>query len=187
MNEVEFIVLAGSAGSFNIILDLVKNLPVNFGIPILVVIHRSYDLNYSFDEVVTEKSNLLIREITDKEEILDGVVYLAPPNYHVLIEANGVFSLDFSEKVLFSRPSIDVSLESAAEIYKNKLLAVLFSGASEDGAAGLLKIKNLGGITIVQDPTEASYKTMPNAAIANGAYKEILNVTQIKRVLEQLN
>lgn len=185
-NDIEFIILAGSAGSFTIIIDIVKSLPVYFSYPILIVIHRNYSFKYNIDEILTERSNLLIREISDKEKILDGVVYLAPPNYHVLIEREKIFSLDLSEKLWYSRPSIDIAFESATDIFKDKILAVLFSGASKDGAEGLLKIKEEGGRTIVQDPDEAGYKTMPMAAINIDAHTEILNINQIKQVLAQL-
>lgn len=185
-NELELVILAGSAGSFTIIMNIVKGLPVSFDFPILIIIHRNYSFKYNIDDILAERSNLLIREIRDKEEILNGVAYLAPPNYHVLIEKEKIFSLDISEKVLHSRPSIDVSFESAAEIFKDKILAVLFSGASADGAEGLLTIKNAGGITIVQDPEEASFKIMPNAAISINAHQEVLTIEQIIKKLEQL-
>jgi two-component system chemotaxis response regulator CheB len=137
MNKPEFIILGGSAGSFQVIFGIIKKLPANFDVPILIVMHRGKDKNTHVEEVIAQQSKVKVQEVKDKERIINGTVYLAPPDYHVLIEPEKIFSLDNSEPVLFSRPSIDVSMQSAAEVYKKKLLAILFSGANSDGAVAI--------------------------------------------------
>jgi two-component system chemotaxis response regulator CheB len=109
--------------------------------------------------------NLIIREPEDKEPVQNGIVYLAPQNYHLQIEADKTFSLDYSEPVNFSRPSIDVTFDCVASVYKHRSVGILLSGASRDGAAGISKIIKKGGTGIAQDPATAEYAYMPQSAI----------------------
>lgn len=185
--ELELVIMAGSAGAFKPVLDLVRSLPSNFSLPILIVLHRRLVVEHRIDGWLSEKSNVPIVEISDKEDIKPGIAYLCPPDYHVLIEKEKIFSLDKSEPVLYSRPSIDVVMESAAEIFKNKVLAILLSGANRDGANGLLAIKNAQGKTIVQDPQEAEFIAMPEAALALNAANLVLKLKEIKEYLLTLN
>nr|MBC7611780.1 chemotaxis protein CheB [Pseudopedobacter sp.] len=183
MNKSEFIILGGSAGSFQVIFEIIKKLPANFNIPILVVIHRGKDKNTHIEEVIAHQSSVKVQEVKDKENIINGIVYLAPADYHVLIEPEKIFSLDNSEPILFSRPSIDVSMQSAAEVYGSKLLAVLFSGANSDGAAGMEVIKNRGGQIFVQDPKDAEVDTMPLAALQKNAGIKKMHNKEIESLL----
>ncbi len=186
-NDLELVIMAGSAGAFKPILDMVRSLPSNFSLPILIVLHRRRVVQQSIDTWLSEKSNIPIIEISDKEDIKPGIAYLCPPDYHVLIEKEKIFSLDKSELILYSRPSIDVALESAAQIFKNKVLAILLSGANRDGADGLLAIKEARGTTIVQDPKEAEFRAMPEAALALNAANLVLKLKEIKEYLLILN
>lgn len=185
--DVEFIIIGGSAGAFMPVLDIVRNLPKGFRYPILIVLHRKYSSQYNLDALLSEHSNVPIREIKDKDKIEPGIAYLCPPDYHILIEKEKIFSLDKSETLWFSRPSIDIAFESAIAVYAEKLLGILLSGANKDGANGLLALKEIGGITIVQDPQEVQFNAMPAAAIALDAQTLILNTKQIKEYLVTLN
>jgi two-component system chemotaxis response regulator CheB len=120
-----------------------------------------------------------LREVSDKDVIHKNTIYIAPANYHTLIESKTSFGLDVSEAVWYSKPSIDVSFECAAEVFKSKCTAVLFSGANEDGARGLLSLRSNGALTIVQDPEEAEMPEMPQAAISLNAAEYILKTDDI--------
>lgn len=183
MKKPKFIILGGSAGSFQVIFGIIKKLPSNFSIPILIVIHRGKYKNTHIEEVITQQSKLKVKEVKDKELIENGVVYLAPADYHVLIEKERIFALDISEPVLFSRPSINVCMESAAEVYKDELLAILFSGANKDGAEGLKKIKNHEGKIFVQHPEDAEVATMPLAALKENVEIIKLHTKEIESLL----
>ncbi|TKB95514.1 chemotaxis protein CheB [Pedobacter cryophilus] len=183
MKTPELIILAGSAGAFHVIYELVKKLPASYAIPVVVVMHRGKKQDNNLEGLWNNASEIIVKEITDKDEIKGGIVYLCPSDYHLFIEKEKVFSLDVSEPVLFSRPSIDLTIQSAAEVYKSKLLAILFSGANQDGALGLLKSKSLGGETIAQDPNEAEVDTMPLAAITLNAVNKTLKTKEIELLM----
>ncbi|UIR55187.1 chemotaxis protein CheB [Sphingobacterium sp. SRCM116780] len=182
----KILLLGGSAGGFSVILELLKSIPTSFPIPILVIIHRNPKFHSNFENAFKNAFTIEIKSAEDKEQIETGKVYFAPPGYHLLIEPDFKLSLDISEPVQFSRPSIDVTFESAAEVYKENCIAILFSGANQDGAKGLLKIKNSGGICIVQDPTEAEVPTMPQSAIDIGAQHFIYSTEEIIKYIHQL-
>ena len=183
MKTPSLIILAGSAGAFHVIYELVKKLPAFYPIPVLVIMHRGKNQDNNLEDLWNNASKILVKEITDKDEIKGGIVYLCPSDYHLFIEKEKVFSLDVSEPVFYSRPSIDLTIKSAAEVYKNKLLAILFSGANQDGALGLFTVKNLGGETIVQDPNEAEVNTMPLAAITINAVNQTLKTKEIETLM----
>jgi two-component system chemotaxis response regulator CheB len=128
---------------------------------------------------------LPLREVEDKDVIEAGHVYLAPPDYHVIVEP-GHLSLSLGERVQFSRPSIDVLFESAAVAYGPAVAAVVLTGANNDGTAGIEAVKRAGGITIVQDPSTAESRTMPEAAIASGAADKVLPLSEIAAFLVEL-
>ena len=123
-------------------------------------------------------------EVGDKDKIENNTIYIAPANYHTLIESETQFSLDVSESVWYSKPSIDVTFESAADVFKNNCTAILLSGANQDGANGLLKLRQAGSLTIVQDPAEAEMDDMPNAALHINAADYILNTNEIFQLLQ---
>jgi two-component system chemotaxis response regulator CheB len=162
----EAIVMGVSSGGMSAMKVMFSLLPVDFNIPIIIVQHVSPRSDSQWIELLNEKSNLLIKEADEKEKIEQGIVYIAPPNYHLLIESNKTFSLTIDDRVNFARPSIDVLFESAAEAYKNKLIGVVLTGSNNDGTKGLKRIKEYGGLTIVQDPETAESSYMPASAIA---------------------
>jgi two-component system chemotaxis response regulator CheB len=131
-----------------------------------------------------ESSSLPLKEISDKDKINKNTIYIAPANYHTLIEKEGYFGLDVSEAVWFSKPSIDVTFDSAADVYGERCTAILFSGANRDGAQGMLKLKNAGSLTIVQDPSEAEMPEMPEAAININAADYVLGTNEIFELLK---
>jgi two-component system, chemotaxis family, protein-glutamate methylesterase/glutaminase len=186
MNKYELLIIGGSAGSLEVILEVLPLLRHDLDYAILLVLHRR-----SGDSLLTgllsDKTSLEVKEAEEKEAIRPGVIYIAPADYHLLVEKDKTLSLDYSEKIHYSRPAIDASYETAAEAYGPLLIGVLLSGANADGAEGLLKIKQAGGLTIVQDPNEASVSYMPQQAIEKNAATKIVKTTQIIRLLNEVN
>jgi two-component system, chemotaxis family, protein-glutamate methylesterase/glutaminase len=183
-NDAEIVLLGGSAGSFAPIFSIIKLLPQNFNKTVVVIIHRGKNNFSDVENLFNDNCRILVSEIYDKDKIITGKVYIAPANYHTLIEKDKTFALDVSEPVWYSRPSIDVTFDSAAMAYGPKCAAILFSGANQDGAEGLLKLRNNGALTIVQDPQDAEINTMPQAAIDINAGEFILKTNQIFNLMQ---
>jgi two-component system, chemotaxis family, protein-glutamate methylesterase/glutaminase len=185
--DFKAVVIGASAGGMFAIKALIKELPKNFPLPIIIVQHVSpYTENYwiyALDKIC----KLKIKEADEKEKIKKGVVYIAPPGYHLLIEKDFTFSLTSDEKVNYSRPAIDVLFETAADAYKDKLIGIILTGANSDGAMGLKEIKDKGGLTIVQEPSTAEVDAMPNAAINKAKPHHILSLEEITDLLKNLN
>jgi two-component system chemotaxis response regulator CheB len=181
----EAIVIGASAGGSEALAALFRNLPSNFKLPIIVVLHISEDAN-SIADFFSPLSSMNIKESEDKEEIKKGVVYFAPPGYHLSIENNYSFSLSLEERVNFSRPSIDILFETAAEVYKDNLIGIVLTGANKDGAEGLKMISDIGGKCIVQNPKEAYIDIMPKAAIKLNPKSSIWNLNEIKDFLSKI-
>ncbi|BAU54875.1 chemotaxis protein CheB [Mucilaginibacter gotjawali] len=175
----KLIVIGGSAGSLQIILYILRHLQIDFAVPMVIVMHRSADNESTLVDVLSNACKLKVKEAEDKESILPGKIYVAPADYHLLIEKNRSFSLDGSEKVQFSRPSIDVTFQSAADAYGALLLGILLSGANNDGADGFADIRRAGGALIVQDPQNAIATAMPQSAINKGLADYILDAEGI--------
>jgi two-component system chemotaxis response regulator CheB len=186
VNKVKLIVIGGSSGSLQVILHILSRLPKNYPIPLLLIIHRANTADSMLLDLLVSKSNISVREVEEKDNILPSCVYLAPANYHVLIEKDETFTLDYSEKLNFSRPSIDVSFISAAMVYREKLTGILLSGANEDGAEGLKEIKEQGGHTIIQHPDEAMVNYMPLQASYRTEIDEVLFTAGISDYLISL-
>ncbi|WP_044202781.1 chemotaxis protein CheB [Flammeovirga sp. OC4] len=163
-NKYKGIVIGGSAGSFKPITKLLADLPKDFPIPIFLCLHRLKHVRHGFIEALSIKSSKPILEPLDKEIVRPGMVYLAPANYHLCIELGNTMSLSTEGLVNNSRPAIDLTFKSAAYVYKEKLIGILFSGANKDGALGMKAIKDKGGVTIIQDPEESMMNTMPLSA-----------------------
>lgn len=180
---VNLIVMGGSWGGLQASLSILAGLPEDFRIPIILVLHRLKNFESDLQGVYRSKLKLKVLEIEEKEEIKGGCVYIAPANYHVLIERDQTFSLDVSEYENYSRPSIDVTFSSAAEVYGTGTLGILLSGASRDGSMGLKKIRENGGWTIVQDPAEAEVETMPQSALSLMPDCSTLNLKNIKEFI----
>jgi two-component system chemotaxis response regulator CheB len=180
----ELLLLGGSAGSFKAIYSAVKVFPADLNKAILVVIHRKKNFFSEIEKLFSESSRMLLREVSDKDVINKNTVYIAPANYHTLIEKDKSFSLDVSDAIWYSKPSIDVTFDSASDIYCEKCTAVLFSGANADGAEGLLRLRNNGALTIVQDPREAEMAEMPQAAVNLNAAEYILSTNEILELFQ---
>ncbi len=173
------IVIGASAGGLRALSEVLSCLPVQYSLPIIIVQHRSKNHDTLLEEILQQKAVLNIKQADEKESINPGNVYVAPPDYHLLIEMDKTFSLTSDEPVKFSRPSIDVLFRSAGEVYKKTLIGIILTGANSDGANGILAIHKNGGFTIAQDPDEAEYIAMPRAAINTGAVDQVLSLKKI--------
>lgn len=160
------LLIGGSAGSSALIFNLIEQLPADFPLPVIVVIHRSRKFKSEIEVVLDSKSALRVCLAEDKAKLQKGNVYFAPPDYHLLLEPDETFTLDFSEPVLYSRPSIDATFLSVSDVFKDKVIALILSGASADGSEGLCYIRARNGLAIVQDPDRAEVKVMPESAIS---------------------
>jgi len=161
----KMVIIGGSAGSLEAILKIIPVLPLDSGATFIVVVHRKNDAESILTELLANRTTMRVKEVEDKDPIVPNALYLAPSDYHVLIERTDLFSLDSSEKVHHSRPSIDVCFESVAAMFGPSVIGVLLSGANADGAKGLSEIKLMGGLTIVQDPNAAEVGFMPQQAM----------------------
>jgi len=159
------VVLGGSAGSLKALLEILPRLPGDFPWPLLIVVHLHPRQEGGFVELLDQRCSLRVKEAEDKESPAPGHVYFAPADYHLLLEPDQTLSLSAEEKVRFSRPSIDVLFESAAQACRSRLMGVILSGTGNDGAEGLCRISGQGGRSVVQDPAGAEHPAMPQAAL----------------------
>jgi two-component system chemotaxis response regulator CheB len=181
--SIEMIVMGVSAGGLHVMTKLLEDLPPAFPVPIVVVQHRSKDQRTLLEEVLQAKCQIKIRQANEKERPKAGSVYFAPADYHLLLEEDGCFSLSCDQAVNYSRPSIDILFETAADTFGSNVLAILLTGANSDGAKGMLKVKQKGGMTIAQRPASAEFSTMPQAAITANAAKQVKDINEIKLLL----
>ncbi|MFA6916403.1 MAG: chemotaxis protein CheB [Parachlamydiales bacterium] len=180
------IVCGGSAGGFESLENIIKTLPKDFSLPIIVVLHVGQEGGKYFASLIKRFTSLAVREPVEKEYVVPGVIYIAPPGYHLLVEEDYTFSYSSEEKVCFSRPSIDVLFSSAAEAYREQLIGILLSGANTDGSEGIADIMNRKGITIVEDPQTAKFQLMPSSAIKRTPSTLILNSSEMSVKITQL-
>jgi two-component system chemotaxis response regulator CheB len=169
----EIVVVGASTGGLKALQVLLGGLPEEFSLPVVMVQHRGRDMEIGLCEFLGRSSRLPVTEPEDKEPLLPGHAYLAPRDYHLLIQS-GSFALSIDPPVGFARPSIDVLFESAADEYRERTVGVILTGANHDGARGLARIKEQGGLTLVEDPLTAACREMPDAAI---------NLTKVDRIL----
>ncbi|WP_421897107.1 chemotaxis protein CheB [Marinoscillum sp.] len=186
-NKYEVIVFGTSAGGLRVIRSLVMSLPANFSMALIIIQHLSDASSGSWIDLLERDSKVLIKEADEKEVIQSGIVYVAPPNYHLLIERDRTFTLTVDERVNYARPAIDVTFISAAEAYGEHLIGVVATGANFDGAEGLKQIKKMRGMTIVQDPRGAEVEAMPRAAIALAKPDRILTIEGIIKYLLEVH
>jgi two-component system chemotaxis response regulator CheB len=184
VTDSRIVVIGASTGGLKALQTLLASLPAEFPLPIVIVQHRGADSEI-LSEFLRRSSNLRVKEPEDKEPIEAGNVYLAPRDYHLLIQ-NRSFALSTESPVAYARPSIDVLFESVADEYEEGAIGVILTGANRDGALGLRKIKDLGGLTIVENPTSATSSEMPAAAIASSTVDWILSLPEIGPLLEKL-
>ena len=165
--------------------ELMSGLPAGFGIPVVLVQHRHRQSDHLLSSLLQERTALTVTEVEDKAPMEPGNVYIAPADYHLLID-RGFFTLSTEAPVRYSRPSIDVTLSSAADAYAEKTVGIVLTGANSDGSRGLRRIFDRGGLAIVQDPTTAESPTMPAAAVRCVPAARVLPIPQIAVALTAL-
>lgn len=182
------LVIGGSAGSLEPLMAILAALPAGFTAPIAIVIHMLPTQPSHLVALLGRQSARRVVEPEDKEPLEPSTIYVAPPNYHMLIERTHAIALSVDDPVNYSRPSIDVLFESAADAYGKDTIGVLLSGSNADGAAGLKRIADAGGIAFVQKPESAAYAVMPQAALQSlptaGAYDPSEMATAISKLRE---
>ncbi|MAR56435.1 MAG: chemotaxis protein CheB [Rickettsiales bacterium] len=159
------VVIGASAGALEALSVLLPALPADFPAPVMLVVHVPPDKDSLLSEILSPRCQLGVMEAEDKQPLEAGNIYIAPPNYHLLVETEKCLSLSNDEPVMYSRPSIDLLFESAADAYEEQLTGIVLTGANSDGAAGLAAIVEAGGRAIVQQPEEAMAAAMPQAAL----------------------
>lgn len=181
----ELIVIGCSWGGLGALLAIAGGLPPTFDVPIVIVSHRSRNADTLLMELLQDQLAQRVRDAEDKDVIARGTVYIAPPDYHLLVE-RGHLSLSTDEPVRFSRPSIDVTFETAADAYGAHLIGVVLTGANDDGARGLLRVADRHGYAVVQDPKTAEVPIMPQAALCAVPTAQVLGLQAIAPRLVQL-
>ncbi|HEX8709011.1 MAG TPA: chemotaxis protein CheB [Pyrinomonadaceae bacterium] len=181
----ELVVIGTSYGGLSALQILLPGLTGDFPLPVVVVQHRGKEAGHGLCDFLRKCSPLPLGEPNDKEAIAPGRVYLAPRDYHLLVEKGG-FALSTEAPVGFARPSINVLFESAADVYQEHIVGVILTGANHDGARGLARIKSYGGVAIVEDPASAESTAMPSAAIAATDVDAVLPIAAIAPYLNEI-
>lgn len=179
IQNCEMLIFGGSAGSLEVLVQILPRLKPVRKFAIVIVLHRKSAEDTTLENLIAMKTDIPVAKIEDKEFLKPGTIFIAPSDYHLLFEKTGHIALDVSEKVHYSRPSIDVTFESAAIAFGSKCTAILLSGANADGTEGLKLIAKVGGTVIVQDPSTAVMPFMPESAIAALTPNYILNIHEI--------
>jgi two-component system chemotaxis response regulator CheB len=186
MERIELVVIGASAGGVEALGLLLQHLPAACRVAVAVVLHLPPDRNSLLPSLYAQRCQAHVKEVEDKEAVSSGTVYFAPPDYHMQLEPDRSFSLSVDGAVNFSRPSIDVTMESAAYAYGERMLGIVLTGASADGAAGLAVVRQQGGLAWVQDPDQAAVRTMPEAALALAGADRVLTLEQMGEELMRL-
>jgi two-component system chemotaxis response regulator CheB len=176
--NADAVVVGASAGGVDALIALVGSLRADFAPPVLIVLHLPRDRPSTLAALLGGHCALPVREAEDKMPLAPGVL-VAPPDYHLLVEPDGCVALSVDEPVLYSRPAIDVLFESAAAVFSDRLLAILLTGASSDGSAGMAAVRRAGGIGWIQDPGDATVPTLPAAALAHAGADAVLTLKQM--------
>ena len=184
--KTDTIVIGASFGGVQAIKTILENLKQPLPVSILIVLHIGNNNNLGYISSLKRQLEIQVKEAEEKEVIKPGVVYFAPPNYHLLVEEDGSLSLSTSPKENYSRPAIDMLFETAAWAYRENLLGILLTGASSDGALGMKMIKKYGGITIVENPATACASIMPGEALKCSTPDYIMDLHEIPQLLEKL-
>jgi two-component system chemotaxis response regulator CheB len=183
---IEAIVIGGSAGVLDVLRGVLPAVPRDLAIPIMIVVHLPPRSHAQLHELLQSISPLPMRPADDKEPLRGGCIYFASPGYHLLVEADRCAAQSVDEPVHYSRPSIDVLFDSASDVYKTAVLGILLTGASADGAEGLLSIQEAGGLTLVQEPGSCEAQVMPRAALNLFQPDYVLPPAQIAALLATL-
>jgi two-component system chemotaxis response regulator CheB len=182
----KLVAIGASWGGLDVLRDILRDLPAELDAAVVIAQHRSPESHpTAFPDLLGAVTRLRVSEAADKDEIRPATVYLAAPDYHLLVERGSV-SLSTDEPVLYARPSIDVLFETAAESYRDRCVGVILTGANDDGARGLARIAELGGIAIVQDPATAQRDEMPRAALRATPSARVAPVAEIAPLLVDL-
>lgn len=187
IHRIKLVLIGGSAGSLEVLMKILPKLQPLNDFAIVIVLHRKTAEDSTLEELIAMKTKVVVKDVEDKTPLLPGFIYVAPSDYHLLFEKTGFLSLDISERVNYSRPSIDVSFESAADAFKESVVGILLSGANADGTNGLLAIKNENGKVIIQDPKTAEIPFMPQNAILYTTPDFVLVPDGITSFLNALN
>lgn len=182
----EAVVIGASAGALEALSVILPALPDGFALPIFVVVHVPPDKRSILAELFRTKCAIDVREVEDKETIKAGTAFFAPPDYHLLVESVGSLALSSDDPIMFSRPSIDVLFETAADVYGSGLIAIVLTGANHDGAAGLRAVVDAGGTALVQNPHGAFAPAMPEAAIRACPGANIMSLAAITEYLKKV-
>lgn len=182
----DVVALATSAGGLNALSQILLALPADFPAAITVVQHLEPHRRSLLGPILKRRTPLLVKQAETAEQLKAGTVYLAPPNWHLLVNSDGTIALSQTQRVNFCRPAADLMFESVANTYKQRAIAVVLSGMGYDGAAGIQKIKQMGGTTIAQDKATAQFFSMPDAAIQTQAIDLILPLNKIAPTLVKL-
>ncbi len=186
MARFRAVAIGVSSGGVQALSSLLGALPASFPLPILIVQHIGPDAGDGLARLLDAHSPLHVKEADENDTPQPGHVYLAPPNYHLLVETDGQLSFSADPPVSYARPSIDVLFESAAEAFGPALIGIVLTGANHDGSRGLARIKELGGLVIVQDPADAEAPQMPAAALAATTVDHVVPLTAIAALLSTL-
>ena len=184
--RVELVVIGGSAGGVDALIGLLPAIPADYKPTVVCILHVPADRDSRLAELFELRAALPVREARDKEPLEPGVIYFAGSGYHLSVERDRCFSLSCEPPVQFARPAIDVLMESAADAYGPLLAGILLTGANHDGAEGMCRIRERGGLTVVQDPTEAQASAMPEEAIRRCAPDLVLPLSGIRALLPML-
>jgi two-component system chemotaxis response regulator CheB len=182
----ELVVLGGSWGGMRAVESVLEGLGAECPTPVVIALHRGTSASHRLAPILQHYTPLPVRDVEDKEELRPGTIYLAPADYHTLVETQGTIGLSTEAAVSFARPSIDVLFRSAAEAYRERCIGVVLTGANDDGADGLRRIKELGGVAVVQDPESAERPEMPIAALAATDVDAVLPLEEIGRFVQGL-
>jgi two-component system, chemotaxis family, protein-glutamate methylesterase/glutaminase len=161
VKDISIVVIGGSAGSFNTVRKVLASVPDNFLLPVILCLHRLKDVRNGLIESLNIDSKLKVVEPHDKDTLKPGYAFLSPANYHLLIEPTGSFALSTEADINFSRPSLDLTFESAGYSFRERMAGIILSGANTDGAKGLCSAHKNGAYTIIQQPDNALFSTMP--------------------------
>jgi two-component system chemotaxis response regulator CheB len=182
-SSYDAIVIGASAGCVEALSQILPALPESYPLPVMVVVHLPPNKDSVMASLLATKCKMKVCEANDKEPVKPGHIYFAPPDYHMLTEHNDFLSLSNEEEILFSRPSIDVLFESAADVYAHSLVAVILTGANNDGAEGMARIAERGGLCLVQDPKTAYASAMPEAALKLSPSAKAMDIAGITQAL----
>ena len=185
--RVDAVVIGASAGGVEALLALLPALPAGLRAAVFVVLHLPRERPSLLVDIFAPRCAVPVREAQDKEPVAPGTVYFAPPDYHLLLDAGPALALSVDEPVHYSRPSIDVLFQSAADVYGTRLLGLVLTGGNQDGAQGLASVRLAGGLAAVQDPADAQMPLMPESALAAGPVDHLLPLARLASLLATLD